>query len=158
MERIPLVGSQKLTFYGRYRCIRSKANYLFPTVICNHFRHHILSFHYEYDTKQKTKDPWIIVFYNIGFLYPMVSWYPPILVQTKIEVYIIWQEELRWDEMLIRHYQGREVWKLACCCSSHLWFWLVECMFAYAMRGCIGAVIVEPSPVPFTLVDTALAH
>ena len=34
-----------------------KSQLLFATVICNHFRHHILSFHYECDTKQITKDP-----------------------------------------------------------------------------------------------------
>jgi len=27
------------------------------------------------------------------------------------ETYLLWKEELRWNEMLIRRHQGREVWK-----------------------------------------------
>jgi len=76
----------------------------------------------------------IIVFYNIAFLWAMVNWYQPISV-LQSWLYMTWQEELRWDEMLIRRYQGREVWKLACRCSSTLWFLLVECVFVYTSCG-----------------------
>lgn len=64
----PLSWESETNLLWKVWCVRSKANYLFATVISNHFRHHIRPFHYECDTKQKTKDPCIIVFYSIGFL------------------------------------------------------------------------------------------
>ena len=62
----------------------------------------------------------------------MVNWYQAISV-LQSWLYMTWQEELRWDETLIRRYQGREVWKLACRCSSTCEScWSSLCLFILA--------------------------
>jgi len=74
MERIPLVGSQKLTFYGRYDVFDQKLiTFLLQLFVITSGIISSLSIMIVIQSRRQRIHESLCMFYNIGFLYPMVS-------------------------------------------------------------------------------------